>query len=325
MNTKVFTNKAVPIQLQDSIIYIIGADRIQNDLLAYYLEKETCATCLVGESINRIDIKNSEKNNRQWHLGLWDCNGKELQEILAELRTYRTHKFILTRTALFNVNIDRRIEETCLRHGVRGFFYEGEPLSRFILGIQYQYDTLGNRTQMITPENKTITYAYADARRLTSVTSDSRTYSMGYDDNGRRTSVAYPNNTAAAYTYDNNGNLTRLRHMGPGGSTLDDINYTYDNVNNRLSRINTSSFGIDAVSPDAMNYDTANQLLNFNSITFNYDANGNRIQKIDGSTNTAYIYDDENRLTRVEITGGTTSVLTYVYDPFGRRDRVGPS
>jgi DNA-binding NarL/FixJ family response regulator len=136
MNTKVFTNKAIPIQLKDSIIYIIGANRIQNDLLAYYLEKETCAKCLVGESIDRIDIKNSEKNNRQWHLGLWDCNEKDLQEILAELRTYRTHKFILTRTALFNVNIDRRIEETCLRHGVRGFFYEGEPLSRFILGIR---------------------------------------------------------------------------------------------------------------------------------------------------------------------------------------------
>jgi len=136
MSTKVFTNEAPPILLNDSIIYIIGTDRIQNDLLAYFLERETGAKCFVGENINRIDIENAEKNNGQWHLGLWDCNGKDLQELFAELRTYGTRKFILTRTALFNVNNDRRIEEIYLRHGVRSFFYEGEPLSRFVLGIQ---------------------------------------------------------------------------------------------------------------------------------------------------------------------------------------------
>jgi RHS repeat-associated protein len=43
------------------------------------------------------------------------------------------------------------------------------------------------------------------------------------------------------------------------------------------------------------------------------------IEKIDGGTTTAYTYDDENRLTGVEITGGTTSVIAYAYDPFGRR------
>jgi RHS repeat-associated protein len=68
-----------------------------------------------------------------------------------------------------------------------------------------------------------------------------------------------------------------------------------------------------------MNYDAANELLNVNAATYTYDLNGNRTQKIDGSTSTAYTYDDENRLVRVEITGSTTTVITYAYDPFGRR------
>ena len=68
-----------------------------------------------------------------------------------------------------------------------------------------------------------------------------------------------------------------------------------------------------------MSYDAANELLNVNTATYTYDLNGNRIQKTDGSTGTAYTYDDENRLVRVEITGGTTTVITYAYDPFGRR------
>jgi RHS repeat-associated protein len=185
--------------------------------------------------------------------------------------------------------------------------------------IQYQYNLLGNRTTMITPENRTITYAYDAARRLTAITADSHIFSLNYDATGRRTGLSYPNNTAAAYTYDYNGNLTRLRHTGTGGTTLADINYTYDNINNRLTRTDTATYSSDPASNETMSYDAANELLNVNAATYTYDLNGNRTQKIDGSTSTAYTYDDENRLVRVEITSGTTTVITYAYDPFGRR------
>jgi RHS repeat-associated protein len=185
--------------------------------------------------------------------------------------------------------------------------------------IQYQYNLLGNRTTMITPENRTIAYAYDAAGRLTAITADSHIFSLNYDAAGRRTGLSYPNNTAAAYTYDYNGNLTRLRHTGTGGTTLADINYTYDNINNRLTRTDTATSGSDPASNETMSYDAANELLNVNAATYTYDLNGNRIQKTDGSTGTAYTYDDENRLIRVEITGVTTTVITYAYDPFGRR------
>jgi RHS repeat-associated protein len=68
-----------------------------------------------------------------------------------------------------------------------------------------------------------------------------------------------------------------------------------------------------------MNYDEANELLNLNTTTYNYDFNGNRVQKAETGVNTTYSYDEENRLVRVEISGTPSTVITYTYDPFGRR------
>ena len=51
-------------------------------------------------------------------------------------------------------------------------------------------------------------------------------------------------------------------------------------------------------------------------MTFEYDANGNTITKINGTGTTTYTWDTENRLTQVSKPGITAS---YKYDPFGRR------
>jgi len=185
--------------------------------------------------------------------------------------------------------------------------------------VQYQYNFLGDLTSMVTPEGRTIGYVYDAARRLISITTDGRIFGLGYDDGGRRTSFYYPNNTAAIYAYDYNGNLTRLLHTSTGLTTLADINYTYDNVNNRLSRADVTISAYDPSGTEVMSYDAANELLNFNSTTYSYDPNGNRIQNAESSGVTTYNYDDEDRLTRVEIIGATPSIITYTYDPFGRR------
>lgn len=65
-----------------------------------------------------------------------------------------------------------------------------------------------------------------------------------------------------------------------------------------------------------MTYSAGNEQLNINSITYEYDLNGNRIRKTEGGVITNYTYDDENRLRQV--TQGSTTI-TYTYDPFGRR------
>lgn len=183
--------------------------------------------------------------------------------------------------------------------------------------IQYQYSAGGKRTTVVTPENKTIAYTYDSVGRPATVASEGRTFTLGYDAASRRTGLSFPNGTAVAYTYDNNGNLTQIRHTGPGATVLAEINHTYDAVNNRLTRTDTAASGTESAGTETMTHSTANELLSINTTTYCYDANGNRVLKITTGGNTAYVYDDENQLIQVVTDGGQT--IAYSYDPLGRR------
>jgi YD repeat-containing protein len=152
--------------------------------------------------------------------------------------------------------------------------------------IQYQYDAAGNKTATITPENRPIAYGYDAARRLTSITADSLTFTFGYDANSRRTSLAMPNGTGAGYTYDNNGNLMQIRHTGPGATVLAEVNYTYDPVNNRLTRTDAAPSSAEPAGTETLTYGTANELLTLNATTYGYDLNGNRTQKTEATGGT---------------------------------------
>ena len=63
---------------------------------------------------------------------------------------------------------------------------------------------------------------------------------------------------------------------------------------------------------------TNNELQGYDGVTFQYDANGNTIEKNDNGNITKYFYNIEDRLVRVEDGAGTV-IATYYYDPFGRR------
>lgn len=64
-------------------------------------------------------------------------------------------------------------------------------------------------------------------------------------------------------------------------------------------------------------YNNGNELLTQNGTSFSYDANGNMTSKTDSSGTTSYVYDSENRL--VELRTPNAQLVTYKYDPFGRR------
>ena len=210
--------------------------------------------------------------------------------------------------------------------------------------IQYQYDLLGNKVKMITPEGKSVTYAYDSNSRLTTINADAGKFSISYDADGRRKKLTYPNKTTASYIYDISGNLTRIKHTGPSGMVLTEADYTYDSINNRLTRSDvtkTEAYSYDPLSrlvkstlssrqhpvrilqggesyvydsvgnrlqgpagTDALSYDDENELLSSNSTTYGYDLNGNRIRKNEKYRNTTYSYDDENRLVKLEMHRG---------------------
>lgn len=93
-------------------IYIIGRNRFQNELVAYYLEKENGFRCSICESIHDACLTPS--------MMLLDYIGNDLYL----MRTGLLPK--LRNIVLFNVERDHRIERDFPEWGIQGYFYQSE-------------------------------------------------------------------------------------------------------------------------------------------------------------------------------------------------------
>lgn len=211
--------------------------------------------------------------------------------------------------------------------------------------LGYTYDANSNKVSMTDPSGGVTQYTYNRLNLLTAIRDPlNQTTSYTYDNLRRRRGLALPNGITTSYTYDN---VSRLLSIINGSISTN--RYVYDNIGNRTSMKNTPkgihNYGYDAIyrllqathpaqpteqftydpvgnrqtdgSGNSYFYNNVNRLLNYNGVTFEYDANGNTVTKINGTGTTRYTYDSENRLTRVDLPNG--DVATYKYDPFGRR------
>jgi RHS repeat-associated protein len=210
--------------------------------------------------------------------------------------------------------------------------------SRFQKTIRYSYDRLGRRTATTDPEGGVTSYAWDANRRLTSITAPSgASVAFGYDALGRLTSL---NSTTLkydaagrllelaragetlAYAYDGAGNRTAVagaagahsyqydaldRLIGAQHQTLPAETYTYDAAGNRTG----------SAADPAYKYDAAGRLVAAESASFTYDRNGNLTSRTTVRGKTTYTWDVENGLAKVDFPDG--GVVTYKYDPFGRR------
>jgi len=88
---------------------------------------------------------------------------------------------------------------------------------------------------MITPDGKTIAYAYDFNNLLTQITTNLGACTFSYDAANRRTTRTLPNGTTATYSYDHASRLTGIQTT-KSGTTIDNITYTLDNVGNRLTK-----------------------------------------------------------------------------------------
>ncbi|MEM0967306.1 MAG: RHS repeat-associated core domain-containing protein [Verrucomicrobiota bacterium] len=165
-------------------------------------------------------------------------------------------------------------------------------------------------------------------------------------------------NPFASYTYDHDaaGNLARIVEAYPEGNlayrevtnaydrtyrldtetilsegTTKVTDYDYDDGNNRTRKGVT----VGSAPEEVTNYQygdgsvasggNSNQLVSFtersNTITFTYDANGNRATRTEGSETDTYTYDYENRLVSLNYQTGDsdTGLYKYAYDHRTRR------
>jgi RHS repeat-associated protein len=214
--------------------------------------------------------------------------------------------------------------------------------------VSTAYDLSGNRKSLRLDGTELLTYAYDDASRLTGITQGGNTFTLRYDAASRRKTLEAPNGITSTYRLDNMSRLLELTH-----GTVARSAYGYNAVGDRTSKTTESlseAYGYDPLSrltsvdrggiEEAHGYDAVgnrktagvppavttatygpgNQLLTLAgavTASYSYDANGNLVSKVDGSSTWGYEWTAENELERVTKDGA--EVARFAYDPLGRR------
>jgi len=238
--------------------------------------------------------------------------------------------------------IDRKNQNTT-------FIYD--PLNRqmqtdYADGSQttFTYDTAG-RLDRVNEGTSSIEFTYDNLDRLTEELSPQGIISYTYDILGRRNTMSVNGSLPVNYTYDTNSRLTQVAQ----GTEIVGLNYDLAGRRTNLSYSNGTN--------TSYAYDTASRLTNithqsgatpFESITYTYDAAGNRISldRTNGasillpesvqaaydaaneqiqfnSTTPNLTYDNNGNLTSQSDTSGTTN---YTWDARNRLSNInGPS
>jgi DNA-binding NarL/FixJ family response regulator len=125
------------IDLNNTSIYIIGPLTLQNEFLAYVINKEIGSKCSIfdrelhsfsPEQTSNID---DSKENK---LILIDTEDQSFEEILKNTIINGTFSHGLI--ALFNLNENAGVEKKALVRNIRGFFYKDDHFEIFLKGIR---------------------------------------------------------------------------------------------------------------------------------------------------------------------------------------------
>ncbi|MEH6587499.1 MAG: RHS repeat-associated core domain-containing protein [Halioglobus sp.] len=259
---------------------------------------------------------------------------------------------------------------TSLGYDHRGnLTYQGLDTGTLQIDVSYQYDLADKLTHITYPSGRTVIYHYDSIGRPSGVettgTEGSRTvasnleylsygpvsaltYGNGiqmnasFDLSYRLTSLAHGSARSANYAYDAADNILSindnynsafsqtlaydaLNRLGAASGNYGNLSYRYDANGNRLSY--TSSAGTDDYTYDSI----SNRLQSTDQWDYQYDSNGNLIEKINRNSpdGDAYLYqyDSRNRLTQVSrrnTSGGQqidTVLANYAYNALGQRAR----
>ncbi|MEA3476644.1 MAG: RHS repeat-associated core domain-containing protein, partial [Bacteroidota bacterium] len=222
----------------------------------------------------------------------------------------------------------------------------------FLLATNYTYYKNGLKKTFTGPDNITYEYAYDNNNQLSAI----QIPNIGAITNNsynwiRPESMTLPAGATKDFTYDSLMRLKSITTKDPGQNNLIDYQYTYDKMDNitaketehgdyqynyddlyRLTTTDNPDFDDEAFTYDPVgnrltssdttgdwDYNLNNELLGYDNVSFEYDANCNMIQKnVGGAVAFNFVYNIENRLTEVRDSSDDL-IATYYYDPFGRR------
>jgi len=216
--------------------------------------------------------------------------------------------------------------------------------------ISHTYDPMGNETGRVDYLGNKYSYTFDAINRPTQVIDPlNGVTGMVYDHMQHVLQIHYPNKTSVNNSYDPTYDVLSVINKKDTGEVISQFTYTYDGVGNKMTvtdNIGKTTYGYDniyqltsAAYPDrpavsygydpagnrssmtvgttntSYGYDAANKLLTAGTVSYQYDGNGNPVEKTDSSGNltTLYIYDTENRLVSATLPTGNQYLFGYDY------------
>ena len=191
---------------------------------------------------------------------------------------------------------------------------------------RFGFDAVGNNLWTLYPDLTNVTRTYDDFNRLSYMIRKGTgpgsvlLLDVAYNVDDTIATEQYGWSQVTTYTYDQTYKRGWVRSMVTmnGTNTLLSLTYTYDAVGN-IKYIVSGSGGNESYRYDFLNRLTralTNTSGSWGTITYGYDAVGNRIWKNEAGVNTTYTYSGYNQLNK---TTAGTAVWFYNYDRNGNQ------
>lgn len=185
----------------------------------------------------------------------------------------------------------------------------------------FTYDAAGNVLSVV-DDDSSLTFTYDALDRLIRVDTGATagqpatTVSYTYDGNGNRLSMTRPDGGVTLYSYDSLGRLTL--QTNPEGETT---TYSYDAIS-RIGRVDlangsSATYGYNAAGEIVALANDIGGLVS--SLSYDYDAFGNRVSFDEPDGSNTYAYDATNRLLASTHPQSTNPAETFAYDLAGNR------
>jgi RHS repeat-associated protein len=178
--------------------------------------------------------------------------------------------------------------------------------------VGYEYDLANELTKLTYPNGKSVLRTFDNAGRLKSVTDWSEhTTKFAYDADSDQTTTTWPSGTGEEDLFGfNEADQATSTSVRKGSETLAALTYTRDNDGQLKA---TTQTGLPGEAETAYTYDENNRLTKAGSTAYEYDA-ADSPTKVGSTTQT---FDAANQLEKA----GTTS---FTYDELGERTKSTP-
>ncbi len=114
-------------------VFIIGSLKLQNELMAWFLEQSTGLRCACAENTELPHVADRKKSTC---LILWDCKDNPIDTVWDDSFMSSISNNGQYPVALFNVRAKQKISSNLFRRNIRGVFFEHDPLHLLPKGIQ---------------------------------------------------------------------------------------------------------------------------------------------------------------------------------------------